>query len=122
MNTKKVLIMSEDKEIMGIVRISALTLTKLNCQISVLEEHSSDGVLTNSVSPDLDLIIIDTDKDHSEAVSLIKEVRTQEGSAKKKILLIHGGVLDKDPFFKAGCDSIMKKDEFKRVVNNILVM
>ncbi len=122
MNTKKVLIMSEDKEIMGIVRISALTLTKLNCQISVLEEHSNDGVLENSVSPDLDLIIIDTDKAHSEAVSLIKEVRTQEGSAKKKILLIHSSDIDKDAFFKAGCDSIMKKDEFKRVVNNILVM
>jgi hypothetical protein len=122
MNTKKVLIMSEDKDIMGIVRVSALTLTKLNCQISVVEEHSSNGVLTNSVSPDLNLIIIDSDKDYSEAVSLIKEVRTQEGSAKKKILLIHSGEIDKDPFFKAGCDSIMKKDEFKRVVNNILVM
>ncbi len=122
MNTKKVLIMSEDKDIMGIVRISALTLTKLNCQISVMEEHSSEGVIKNSESPDLSLIIIDCDKNHSESASLISEVRKQEGSAKKKILLIHSDKIDKNPFFIAGCDSIMKKDEFKRVVNNILVM
>lgn len=122
MNTKKVLIMSEDKDIMGIVRISALTLTKLNCQISVEEDHSSQGVIKNSCSPDLNLVIIDCDKNHPESASLIEAIRKQEGSAKKKILLIHSGEIDKDPFFKAGCDSIMKKDEFKRVVNNILVM
>ena len=30
--------------------------------------------------------------------------------------------IDRDEFFKSGCDSIMTKEEFKRVINNILVM
>ena len=114
--------MSEDKDILGIVRISALTLTKLNCQISIVEEFSGSGVIEKAKSPDLSLIIIDSDKNHFESAALIESVRKQDGSAKKKILLIHEGELDKDTFFKAGCDSIMKKDEFKRAVNNILVM
>ena len=122
MNTRKVLLVTNDADISVIIRISALTLTKLNCQISIEELQDSDAVLDASTSPDLNLIIIDSDRNIDDAVSMITSIRKKEGSATKKILLIHSGEIYKDPFFKAGCDSIMRKDEFKRVVNNILVM
>lgn len=122
MNTRKVMLVTNDADISVIIRISALTLTKLNCQISIDEPENMDAALNASVAPDLNLIIIDNDRSSDDAVSMIGSIRKKEGSAAKKILLIHSGEIYKDPFFKAGCDSIMKKDEFKRVVNNILVM
>jgi DNA-binding response OmpR family regulator len=122
MNTKKVLLLSDDADISGIVRISALTLTKLNCQIALEELREHEAVLAGSESPNLNLIIIDNDQKAGDTISLISSIRKKEGSATKKILLIHSGEIDKSPFFKAGCDSIMRKDEFKRVVNNILAM
>ncbi|MBK6878726.1 MAG: hypothetical protein IPG99_20400 [Ignavibacteria bacterium] len=122
MNTRKVLLITNDADISLIIRISALTLTKLNCQISIEELHDKDAVLEASASPEINLIIIDNDRNIDEAVSMITSIRKKEGSATKKILLIHNGEIYKDPFFKAGCDSIMRKDEFKRVVNNILLM
>lgn len=122
MNTKKVLLLSDDADISGIVRISALTLTKLNCQIALEELREHEAVLAGSESPNLNLIIIDNDQKAGDTISLISSIRKKEGSATKKILLIHSGEIDKSPFFKAGCDSIMNKDEFKRVVNNVLSM
>ena len=35
MNTKQVLLYSADKDLIAITKISALTLTKLNCQVTL---------------------------------------------------------------------------------------
>jgi hypothetical protein len=77
-------------------------------------------VRKNSVDQNLDSIFLDLDFSKADAIELIKEVRNNELSKKKKILCFYNGERDRDEIFKAGCDSIMRTDEFKRVAANLL--
>jgi DNA-binding NarL/FixJ family response regulator len=120
MNTRKILLISSDKELNGIVRISALTLTKLNCQISISETDIPETALKESSSANLDLIIIDLDQNLFEPLNLIRQIRNGNSSGVKKILSVFSENADRDAIYEAGCDSIMSKSEFKKVVNNIL--
>lgn len=122
MNTRKILVISSDKDLISIIKISALTLTKLNCQVSIDEVSDFDNAVQNSSEVNLDLIIIDKDLTETDSMKLLYEIRNNEGSKNKKIIYIYSGVVNRDEVFKAGCDSIMSKDEFKRVVNNLLVL
>jgi CheY-like chemotaxis protein len=121
-NTKKVILISSDSETEGIIKMSALTLTKLNCQIAVEVLSEMTEILQSSSSPDLDLIIIDSRNEVAEPASLIAQIRKEPGSGTKKILFIFDQEVNRESIFEAGCDSIMSKAEFKRVVNNILTM
>jgi len=120
MNTKKILLISSDTELTGIVRISALTLTKLNCQVSITETDIPETALKESKATNLDLIIIDADEKKFDAMNLIKEIRINNDSKKKKIISVYTDKINKDEVYDAGCDSIMSKEDFKKVVNNIL--
>lgn len=120
MNTRKILLVSSDREFNGIIKISALTLTKLNCQISITETDIPETVLKESKAVNLDLIIIDSDGLKTNALSLINEIRNVQESKKKKIILVHSDEIKREEVYKAGCDSIMSKEEFKKVANNIL--
>ena len=121
MNTKKILLVTSDKELSGIVKISALTLTKLNCQVEIGESFEFEDTLNLSKEENLDMIIIDADK-NLNALKLINEIRSHKESSSKKVMTVFSDEIDRDEFFKSGCDSIMTKEEFKRVINNILVM
>ena len=120
MNTRKILLVTSDKDLSGIVKISALTLTKLNCQVSIEESSGFDEVLKKSNEENLDMIIADADHLSLNIPELINEIRNGNIPSIKKIMTVYSGEIIKDEYFKAGCDSIMSKDEFKRVVNNIL--
>jgi len=122
MNTKKILLVTSDKELSGIVKISALTLTKLNCQVEIRESFEFEDTLNLSKEENLDMILIDADNKELNILKLIEEIRSYEESSSKKIMTVFSDEIDRDEFFKAGCDSIMTKEEFKRVINNILVM
>lgn len=122
MNTKKILLVTTDKELSGILKISALTLTKLNCQIEICESFEYKDTLNLSKEENLDMIIIDADNKEINTVKLICEIRVNIESTSKKVMTIFSEEIDREQYFKAGCDSIMKKEEFKRVINNILVM
>lgn len=122
MNTRKITLVTADKEISGIVKVSALTLTKLNCQVSIEEAGSFSEAVEKSSPVNIDLIIIDADSKDINAPELIREIRQRSGSKSKKIMVIHSGEINREEIFEAGCDSIMRKDEFKRVINNILVL
>ena len=122
MNTKKILLVTSDKELSGIVKISALTLTKLNCQVEIGESLEYGDTLNLSKEENLDMIIIDADNKELNAVKLIDEIRSHKESTSKKVMTVYSDKIDKDEFFRSGCDSIMTKEEFKRVINNILVM
>lgn len=122
MNTKKILLVTSDKELSGIVKISALTLTKLNCQVEIRESFEFEDTINLSKEENLDMIIIDADNKELNILKLIEEIRSYEESSSKKIMTVFSDKIDRDEFFKAGCDSIMTKEEFKRVINNILVM
>ena len=121
MNTKQILLISSDKNLLEIVKISALTLTKLNCQVSLDNTGDHKEALEKSRPVNLDLIIIDNDAEDIDSLKLISEIRKEISTKSKKIILIYSGSINRDDVFKAGCDSIMSKEEFKRVVNNVLV-
>ena len=121
MNTKQILLISSDKNLSEIVKISALTLTKLNCQVSLDNTGDHKEALEKSRPVNLDLIIIDNDAEDIDSLKLISEIRKEISTKSKKIILIYSGSINRDDVFKAGCDSIMSKEEFKRVVNNVLV-
>ena len=112
---------SSDKDLIGIIKISALTLTKLNCQVSIEEVADSESALKDSSAVNLDLIIIDNDLSEIDTLKLLIEIRKNSLSKNKKIICLYTGYVNRDEVFKAGCDSIMSKEEFKRVVNNVLV-
>ena len=121
MNTRKILLVSADKDLMSIIRISALTLTKLNCQISIDETSEYESAAQKTGAVNLDLIIVDNDMNKKETADFVKRIRHDQNSKTKKIICLYSDSIDRDEIFKAGCDSIMTKDEFKRVANNVLV-
>lgn len=122
MNTRKILVISSDKDLTGIIKISALTLTKLNCQVSIEEVSDFENAVRNSSAVNLDLIITDNDLSDIDLLKLLAEIRKNSGSKNKKVICLYSGTVNREDIFKAGCDSIMSKEEFKRVVNNILVI
>ncbi|MEO8210401.1 MAG: response regulator [bacterium] len=121
MNTKSILLISSDKDLTEVIKISALTLTKLNCQMSIEETTDFKKALENSKAVNLDLIIIDNDLENIDSIKLIGEIRIELNSKNKKIICLYSNSINRDEVFKAGCDSIMSKEEFRRVVNNVLV-
>lgn len=122
MNTRKILLVSSDKDLISIIKISALTLTKLNCQVSIEEVSDFENAVKSSSAVNLDLIITDNDLSETDLIKLITEIRKTSGAKNKKIICLYTGTVNREDIFKAGCDSIMSKEEFKRVVNNILVI
>lgn len=120
MNTKKILLITSDSELNGIIKISALTLTKLNCQVSIIEAVDIESAMTESASSDLSFIILDLDINNFDAADFIKKIRANTGTAGKKIISVYSGLVDLKKFHSAGCDSIMSKEEFRKVVVNIL--
>ncbi|HMS33041.1 MAG TPA: hypothetical protein PKC91_03055 [Ignavibacteria bacterium] len=121
MNTRKILIVSSDKDLISIIKISALTLTKLNCQVSIEEVSDFENAVKSSSAVNLDLIITDNDLSETDLIKLLTEIRKNSGAKNKKIICLYSETVNREEIFKAGCDSIMSKVEFKRVVNNVLV-
>ena len=122
MKTKKVLLATVDKHLSETIRISALTLTKLNCQVSIEECTIETDILKKSGEENLDLILLDKDLFPQEIHGIISEIRKNINSKNKKIILLYSDQIDKEKIFEAGCDSVMSKSEFVKVVNNILTI
>lgn len=125
MNTRKILLISDDKELITIVNTSSLTFTKLNCQISLESVSGPDESIEKSKSVNLDLIIADNDLDGVVMTDLFREIRKSDDSKNKKIICLYSEnkspEFNREEIFSSGCDSIMTKQEFKRVVNNVLL-
>lgn len=118
--TRKILLVTENKEISEYVRISALTLTKLNVQVELVISDNLEEIKKNSIDQNLDNIFLDLDFTKKDALEIIREVRSNPLSGKKKIVAFYMGERDREEIFKAGCDSIMRTDEFKRIAANLL--
>lgn len=121
MNTKNILLVSSDKILVEAIKISALTLTKLNAQVTIEDTSDYETAIEKSKSVNLDLILIDSELENIDSIKLISEIRKNVDSKNKKIICLYLDSINRDVVFKAGCDSIMSKEEFKRVVNNVLV-
>ena len=118
--TRKILLVTENKGLSEYVRISALTLTKLNVQVELVISDDLAEIRKNSTDQNLDSIFLDLDFTKTDALELIREIRSNGLSKKKKILCFYNGERERDEIFKAGCDSVMRTDEFKRVAANLL--
>jgi CheY-like chemotaxis protein len=112
--TRKILLISNDKDLIGFINIATLTLTKLNHQITITEDKN-DGYI--------DWMIVDMDTDKDSNFEFIMNSRDSGQNKNVKIVSVLSSVNDgiKERLFKSGCDSVMTKKEFHAVANNILI-
>ncbi len=68
----------------------------------------------------VDLIIVDLDNEYLNRLNFIMDLRKNQNSKSKKIISIHSSVIHKSDVYSAGCDSIMLKEEIKKIINNVL--
>ncbi|MFA5403443.1 MAG: hypothetical protein WC358_00740 [Ignavibacteria bacterium] len=107
--TRRIVLLTNDSNFENFVKISALTLTKLNYQIDIFKE----------VKKDIDIIILDFD--NQENIEVAKSIRKNPDLQNKKIIGVISTLTDKKIFFESGCDSVMTKKEFEVAGNNILM-
>jgi hypothetical protein len=107
--TRRIVLLTNDSNLENFVKVSALTLTKLNYQVDIFKE----------IKKDIDLIILDFD--NPENLKILKKVRKDDALKNKKIVGVITIVKDKKIFFENGCDSVMTKKEFEVAGNNIIM-
>lgn len=118
--TRRIALLTNDYNFENFIKISALTLTKLNYQVDIFKE----------IKKDIDLVILDLDNPGN--LEILKSVRKDSALKNKKIIGVISknidsftvGELGTSPykiFFESGCDSIMTKKEFEVAGNNILM-
>ncbi len=112
--TRKILLITTDDNTEGFLKVSALTITKLNHQITFSD---------NDKEKDFDLIIIDFDENFEERIMKLKKYRESDCFRNKKILGIHTDISEEKQkeIFLNGCDSIMKKSELYQAVDNVII-
>jgi CheY-like chemotaxis protein len=120
--TRKALLITQDKDLKKFIEISAMTLTKLNCQAELKSTLDFKEALQIAREDNLDLIFLDLDLQVFSPLGLIEEIRSESKSKDKKIIAFSevNPISNRDEIFKSGCDSVMSKSELKMVVNNLL--
>lgn len=121
MNTRRIITVTTDEEIISFIKIKALTLTKLNHQITV--EFKSDLEEIIRYASDLNTDMVIADLDFPDIKNIISSIRKTTTSSSKKIFGISKTELSKEQkneIFSTGCDSIMSWKEFSAVVDNVL--
>ena len=108
--TRRIALITNDKSFEEYVKMTALTLTKLNYQVDIQKIEI----------PSANLIIIDFDD--KQNLEKLKNIRKEKIFQNNKILgVLSDGSTDKKDLFEAGCDSIITKKEFEIAANNILM-
>jgi len=120
--TRKALLVTEDSNLRQFVEISAMTLTKLNCQVELISSFAFNECIKISGESNLDLILLDLGLSSFSAIDYIEKIRKSGNSKDKKIIAFSDEInnTDKNRIFSSGCDSIMSKDEIKLTINNLL--
>lgn len=121
MNTKRIITVTNDEEIISFIKIKALTLTKLNHQVTVEFMSNPEEILNRASDSNTDMIIVDIGFD--DCKNIISSIRKTTTSSSKKIFGISKQELTKEQkneIFSTGCDSIMTWKEFSAVVDNVL--
>jgi hypothetical protein len=107
--TRRIVLITKDSEFDNFIKITALTLTKLNYQVDIFRE----------LRKDIDLVIIDFDS--PESIDIVKSIRENPELKNKKIVGVATALTDKKVYFDCGCDSVMSKKEFEPAANSILM-
>ena len=113
--TRKILLVSDDEDFKNHLKTVTLTITKLNHQITITEDMNDGSI---------DWVIIDFDNNAESNHSFVSESRGSGRMHNIKFVAVLTEVTDgkKSEIFASGCDSVMSKDEFKRVANSILLI
>lgn len=113
--TRKILLVSDDTDFKSYLKTVTLTITKLNHQITITEDKS-DGFI--------DWAIIDFDTNTENNLIFARESRSGGKMHNIKFVAVLTETTDekKSEIFASGCDSIMTKDEFRKVANSILLI
>ena len=120
--TRKALLVTGDEDLRKYIEISALTLTKLNCQTEIIHTVDFDKSYDISQEDNLDLILIDLELKDFPPLELTKKISTASKSGNKKLIGFSDNInaLNREEVFRNGCRSIMSKEDLKNVINNIL--
>lgn len=122
MNTKRIIAVTNDEEIISFIKIKALTLTKLNHQVTVDFISNPEEILSRASDSNTDMIIVDLG--FTKCKNIISDIRKTTTSSSKKIFGISKPELSKEQkteIFSIGCDSIMSWKEFTVVIDNVLM-
>lgn len=113
--TRKILLVSDDSGFKSYLNTVTLTITKLNHQITITEDKNDGSI---------DWVIIDFDTNAESNYSFVKKSRSSVRLQNIKFVAILTEVSDekKSAVFSSGCDSVMSKDEFRKVANSILLI
>lgn len=113
--TRKILLVSDDSGFKSYLNTVTLTITKLNHQITITEDKS-DGFI--------DWAIIDFDTNTENNHIFVRESRSGGKLHNIKFVAVLTEAADekKSKIFSSGCDSVMTKDEFRKVANSILLI
>jgi PleD family two-component response regulator len=118
--TRRILIFSDKKDLISLLSITALTLTKLNHQVTFEEVDTEEKFVRRSADENVNMILLDLDLKNVNAIELIKNFRRRCPTSSKKLIAFYkDNEFLKSQAFEAGCDSIMKEDELKVVANNL---
>ncbi|KAA0209934.1 MAG: hypothetical protein OZ913_06660 [Ignavibacteriaceae bacterium] len=120
MTTRRILAISSNDELISFIKIKALTLTKLNHQITVEFISEVDDLVQKSSEENSAMVIIDLAFIH--ALDAIVAIRSNSSSTTMKIIGISPVEFSKEQkskIFKSGCDSIMTLLEFHTAIDNI---
>ena len=120
--TRKALLITGDEDLRKYIEISALTLTKLNCQTEIIHTLNFDEASVISQEDNLDLILIDLELKNFPPLELTKKISLEHKSDNKKLIGFSDNInaLNREEVFRNGCGSIMSKEELKNVINNLL--
>jgi DNA-binding response OmpR family regulator len=118
--TRRILIVSRDTEVTGFLKISSMTLTKLNCQVSVEDIPELEEAAKLSGDVNVDLILLDLNLEEFSPEEFLKKIRSEPDSRSKKVIGFYSGEIDKDLYHSLGCDSIMNKNELMKNAVNII--
>lgn len=108
---RKILLICNDAKLKSYIRVSALTLTKLNHQVEI----------STTFFENPDLIIIDFDEEDN--ILVLKKFREDKTTKHIKILGLYSKKnINLQVIFETGCDSIMTKEEFYKTAQNVLIL
>jgi CheY-like chemotaxis protein len=118
--TRRILIFSDKKDLISLLSITALTLTKLNHQVTFEEVDTEEKFVRRSGDENVNMILLDLDLKDVDVIEVIKKIRRSCHTTNKKIIAFYkNNEFLKPQAFEAGCDSIMREDELKVIANNL---
>ncbi|HEX2787278.1 MAG TPA: hypothetical protein VHP32_05170 [Ignavibacteria bacterium] len=118
--TRRILIFSDKKDLIDLLSITALTLTKLNHQVTFEEVDTEEKYIRRSGDENVNMILLDLDLKDVNVIDLIRKFRKRCPTSSKKLIAFYkDNEFLKSQAFEAGCDSVMREDELKVVANNL---